>query len=470
VAVELVRARYPAWSGMERGVKHMYPRSNVGSGAGIFPWRSVSGRGIFPPMRTLLFCCSLLSVAHFSHAQTGWTTLNIPNAGRYDDLFFINDTVGWAAGGSTGWIRKTVNGGQTWTLQYTAPQYLRSIEFTDANNGFAGSLNHSLYRTYDGGTIWTEIDLGITPLPAGICGLSAPTTSTIYGCGLWAGPAFVIKSTDGGDTWNYIDMGTYASRLVDIHFTSADTGFATGTANPASNGGVILYTTDGGATWTTKHTTNTLTDIVWKIQRLDALHWFGSIYSEPVNDDTRVLRSTDGGMTWEQLTVAETYTYVETIGFMNTLHGWTGGEGTLYETTDGGNSWAEIALGYNYNRFFKVNDSTAYLSGQRIYKYQEDISTGTQPTEARTTAHRLDVRPNPTDGQITITLTLDNATLADLIILGSTGATVQQLLHRNTAKGDYSFATDLRAQADNIFFVVLKTNEGMLYRKVTLEK
>src|SRR5436190_7119979 len=133
------------------------------------------------PQRVLamltLACAPVITIA-----QTGWTVLNIPNAGRYDDVFFINDTVGWAAGGSTGWIRKTVNGGQTWTLQFTAPQYLRSIEFTDANNGFAGSLNHSVYRTYNGGTNWTEIDLGITPLPVGICGLSAPTTSVIYGC------------------------------------------------------------------------------------------------------------------------------------------------------------------------------------------------------------------------------------------------------------------------------------------------
>ncbi|MEO8590319.1 MAG: YCF48-related protein [Flavobacteriales bacterium] len=402
------------------------------------------------------------------HAQTGWSVLDIPNAGRYDDVFFINDTMGWAAGGNTGWIRKTEDGGQTWTLQFTAPQYLRSIEFTDANNGFAGSLNHSVYRTFNGGTNWTEIDLGITPLPAGICGLSAPTTNVIYGCGLWAGPAFIIKSTDGGDTWSYINMSTYASKLVDIKFTSADTGFATGTANPGSNGGVILYTTDGGATWTTKHTTNTLTDIVWKIQRLDADHWFASIYSEPVNDDTRMLRSTDGGMTWEQLTVADTYTYVETIGFMNTLHGWTGGEGTLYETTDGGNSWEQIALGYNYNRFFKVNDSTAYLSGHRIYKYQDELSTGRAPAEAMTVAHKLDVRPTITDGLISIAVTLDNATLVDLVILTSTGATVETLLRKWAEKGDYTFNTDLSAKAGSTFFVVLRTNEGMLYKKVVL--
>ena len=422
-------------------------------------------------MRSLIPLSAFAVSSLCSVAQTGWSVLNMPSTGRYDDVYFLNDSLGWAAGGASGWIRKTVNGGQTWTLQFTAPQYLRSIEFMDANNGFAGSLNHSLYRTYDGGTIWTEIDLGITPVPAGICGLSAPTANTIYGCGLWAGPAFVIKSSNGGSNWNYIDMSAYATCLVDIQFTSADTGFVTGTANPASDGGIILYTTDGGTTWTPRCTTNALTDIVWKIQQLDAEHWFASIYSEPVNDDTRMLRSNDGGMTWTMHTVSDTYTYVETIGFLDTLHGWTGGEGTLWETADGGDTWQEIALGYNYNRFFKVNDSTAYLSGQQIYKYHGDISTGTVPTEARTPpAHHLAVKPNPTDGRITIDLVLDNNTIADLRIVSSAGATVQQLLHRRVDNGTYSFTADLTAETGGIFFVVLKSNEGMVYRKVVVEE
>ncbi|MBK6341835.1 MAG: hypothetical protein IPF41_04395 [Flavobacteriales bacterium] len=45
------------------------------------------------------------------------------------------------------------------------------------------------------------------------------------------------------------------------------------------------------------HQTNTLTDIVWKIQRLTAELWYASIYSEPTNDDTRMLRSADAGIT-----------------------------------------------------------------------------------------------------------------------------------------------------------------------------
>ena len=418
-----------------------------------------------------LTTCALLLLLHHAAAlaQNGWSVLDIPNSGRYDDVFFVNPDTGWTAGGPNGWIRKTVNGGTTWALQYTSPYYLRSIEFMNPDTGFAGSLNGQLYRTVNGGSSWADISGSMVPPPVGICGLSAPGNDVLYGCGLWAAPAYIYKSSDAGSTWSHADMTGLATRLVDIHFTHPDTGFATGTADPASAGGVILRTTDGGASWAAVHTTSMLTDIVWKIQRLDAMHWFASIYSEPTNDDTRMLRSTDGGLTWEQILVSDTYTYVEAIGFIDALHGWTGGDDQLWETSDGGASWQEIDLGFNYNRFFKVNDTTAYLSGQKIYKFQDDLSTRAPATELQSKWHSLRVDPNPTDGRVTIRLSLERSTIADLRIVSASGVTMQQLMRSNSANaGDYSFAADIEGGAGALYFAVLKTNEGMRWERVVL--
>jgi len=402
-------------------------------------------------------------------AQSGWSVLGIPASGRYDDAFFINADTGWAAGGPNGWIRKTTDGGQSWTLQFDSPYYLRSIEFLNADTGFAGSLNGWLYRTTDGGGSWSNIAGSMLPAPQGICGLAAIGASTIHACGLWAAPAYVYSSIDAGNTWSYTDMSGLATRLVDIHFTHPDTGFATGTADPATDGGVILRTTDGGATWNAVHVTNTLTDIVWKIQRLTAQQWYASIYSEPTNDDTRMLRSNDGGLTWEQVLVSDSYTYVEVVGFMNEQIGWTGGEDRLWETTDGGGTWEEITLGNSYNRFFKVNDSTAYLTGQRIYKYQADLSTRAAQVESRRTWHQLRIGPNPANGVFEVWMRLDRETIADLRVVGADSRTVRQLLRSNAAPpGESSFSVDLRGVAPGACFVVLKTNEGMIWEKVVI--
>lgn len=416
-------------------------------------------RPSFLPVLALLFGGQLI-------AQGTWTTLNIPPSGRHDDVFFINDTVGWAAGGPAGTIRRTEDGGATWTLQYTAGQYLRSIEFIDALHGYCGSLSGSLFRTVDGGATWTDVAPLISPQPPGICGLSAPTPTTIYGVGLWASPAYVVKSSDGGLSWTSIDMSAHATALVDVHFTSADTGFVTGTAAPAGNGGVILYTTDGGLSWQPRHLTGVASDIVWKIQRLDADHWYASVYSEPVNDDTRLLRSTDGGQTWSTIVAATSYTYVEVVGFMDTLRGWVGGGNLLYGTTDGGLTWALENVGNNYNRFFRLSDSLAYMSGTYIYKYTADVSTGVVDRSEAPDYHALSASPTLTDGTLVVDLRLDRSTIADLIVLRADGRLLRRLLHELRAQGEHRFVVDLSAEPAGTYTVVLRTNEGLRYVKV----
>ena len=221
-------------------------------------------------MKNSAFLCLFITVNLVSVAQ--WSTLNIPSAGRYDDVFFIDDKTGWAAGGNSYEIYNTTDGGNTWSLQTNTGKYLRSIEFATPTLGFCGSLDSSFYKTTDGGKTWTDIAQTINPIPPGICGLSAPTENVIYGCGIWSSPAFVIKSADGGNTWQTFDLSAYASALVEIDFINTDTGYVCGMANPTKDGGIILYTENGGTTWTVKHKTNVWNDYIWKFQRLDSLH------------------------------------------------------------------------------------------------------------------------------------------------------------------------------------------------------
>lgn len=421
-----------------------------------------------PLLRAIAQLLIAFMIAGPARAQGGWSVTNIPDAGRYDDISFVSELLGWAAGGPSGWIYRTTDGGESWTLQFNSPYYLRSIEFVDANTGFAGALNGKLYRTLNGGQDWSDITSSIAQPPPGICGLAAADANTIYGCGIWSGPAFIIKSTNGGDTWDYIDMSAYATRLVDVLFLTPEVGFATGTANPPSAGGVILHTTDGGASWTAVCSTLALSDIVWKIQRLDDQRYYASIYSEPVNDDTRMLRSADGGMSWELITISDDYTYVEAVGFMDADHGWVGGDEVLWETDDGGDSWQATTFGSSHNRFLRVSETTGYLSGARVYKYQAENSTRIPEPLDRTEYHNLVVAPNPAGGPFIVRLTIGRATIAELKVLSARGEAVVELVRGVIAAGEYSYPVDPTGIASETCFVVLRTNEGMRHQKVTL--
>src|SRR5580765_856765 len=83
-------------------------------------------------------------------AQTTWSFLqNSPyTPDRFDDIYFISDSTGWAVN-TQGKIYKTTDAGNSWNLQYHANVYFRSVEFLNKDTGFAGTLNGKFLRTHD---------------------------------------------------------------------------------------------------------------------------------------------------------------------------------------------------------------------------------------------------------------------------------------------------------------------------------
>ncbi len=399
-----------------------------------------------------------------ANAFAQWKQLDIPDGGRYDDLFFLNESVGWTASGGSASIYKTVDSGKTWDFKFSSSKYLRSIEFINDKVGFCGSLDSSFYKSIDGGETWTDIAQTITPRPHGICGLSAPTKSVIYGCGIWSSPAFIIKSTDTGKTWTSINMSAYANSLVEIHFLNADTGFVSGMSNPITKGGVILYTQNGGLTWEVKYQTNRAQDYVWKIQSPDKKNYYASIEAFPTAGNVRMVQSVDSGKTWATKIVKNTYTYIQTIGFIDSLRGWTGGDNVLYETRDGGKNWNTITLGTSYNRFFRINDSIAYLSGSHIYKYHRDsISTGIKNIVSDD-IHSLSVSPNPFSTNFKVDVNIKNKTNCKLLLVNSEGKTIQTIYDGVIYPNKYTYQIDTQKLSAELYYVILKTNEGLMYK------
>src|SRR5690606_11116016 len=112
-----------------------------------------------------------------------------------------------------------------------------------------------------------------------------------------------------------------ASSLVEIHFLSADTGFVCSQADSLSDGGIILYTTDGGQDWQTVYKTLTNLYYIWKIQSPDGINYFAAVSSVPAAGNTTFLKSTDAGMTWTQGIVDTTWRDIQKIGFLDSLKG-----------------------------------------------------------------------------------------------------------------------------------------------------
>lgn len=419
-------------------------------------------------MKKIFLGCLFFSA--FVQAQLQWRPLSAAfsntNNHRFDDVFFLNENLGWAANGESAAVYKTTDGGTTWTTQINETSlggnyYFRNIEFLNENIGFVGSLNNLFLKTTDGGDHWNPVTLP-QPTPA-ICGLAAAGSTTIYGCGAYFSPAYIIKSTDSGETWQYINMSAYATALVEVLFLDELNGYASGSD---VNGGVILKTTDGGQTWTSLYNTAVPGEYVWKLQVLSSNHnvIFGSVEANAPNFG-KMLRSVDGGQNWVSKPLP--YVSVQAIGFMDENHGWMGGyisqlgdNFPILETTDGGDTWTDIGIGSNLNRVVILSDHLAYASGTTIYKYSDTNLSSTGFSESNRIPLKATVSPNPIKDKLNLTVEFSNPDHLVVELYDATGRFIKQLkLDEIKAAGKRQYSFDF-PYASGAYLLNLHNNTG----------
>ena len=388
-----------------------------------------------------------------------------------------DERLGYAVCGD-GKIVKTTDGGNNWfVLLENDSVYCRSVEFVDTLTGYVGGFcrpsstlagNNVLRKTTDGGLTWTDL----TPLihqkaKRGICGLAIADKTTIYGCGNWyQDSGYIIKSTDAGSTWSFIDMRSYASSVIDMYFLNKDTGFAVGKGPRPQEAPIILYTTDGGASWDYKFYSTIPHGYCWKIQRLDNKTFFGSI-EDMGNVPAKIVKSVDGGMTWTMLQVSAVPYYLEGVGFIDEKKGWAGGDQSYsYETENGGVSWKKLAVCPYMNRVFRVNDTLVFATGDKIWKFSDTLKIPPVPVQPQPEYLSMKCQPNPADNYVTIDIKLSVSTHVLLTVFDVTGKRLKTLDNSERPKGDlkYDLSTDYLPVGN--YFIMLKTHEDKKVCKI----
>ncbi len=148
-------------------------------------------------------------------------------------------------------ISKSVDGGRTWTDASSGlgeplpgdPGPMVGALAIDPRNPstlYAGRWELGIYKSTDGGLSWQPLDLGFHP--SGVVSIAVdPTNSTV----VFAGTAEdgLFKSADGGGHWARVDTGQPNSQFFALAIDQ----------NSAIYAGVydccVLVSTDGGATW-----------------------------------------------------------------------------------------------------------------------------------------------------------------------------------------------------------------------------
>ncbi len=131
-----------------------------------------------------------------------------------------------------------------WTvLPHVLDNYLRSIHFSDEQNGYVTADSLKIYKTADGGLSWTDVSPSYwaPALNSHFSGICTTHPDTVYCVGAYG--SYFIQSFDGGVTWDSIPT---QNLIREVYFHN-NIGFA--------HGNNMYRTTDGGVTWTQISTT-----------------------------------------------------------------------------------------------------------------------------------------------------------------------------------------------------------------------
>jgi photosystem II stability/assembly factor-like uncharacterized protein len=207
-----------------------------------------------------------------------WTSLikdTLSSTSHFYDVFFFDENTGFAVGQlqtNLDVIYKTTDGGRTWTTTSgIVNKALRAISFGSRNKGaIVGAGLKGLYTT-DGGTTWQSSTF--VGVPSSLSSVDLRDLAFINETTAVAvGYKIILKTTDAGKTWNYIDSTT--NWLYSVSFNKNGIGYASGT-------GFILKSTDGGQTWTNLYDPNVIQSSTLYAVAIDTLNyaWTGGAYS-----------------------------------------------------------------------------------------------------------------------------------------------------------------------------------------------
>ena len=291
-------------------------------------------------------------------AQDEWTILERQASILLRDVHFSDDDNAYAVGGDAlgglplSVLLRTTDGGASWeevAVPFTNSLPVYGTHFVTPERGWVVGADGTIFYTEDGGTTWGNQISGTTRRLSRVLFVD-DNTGYIVGGDNDDEKYLVLKTTDGGLTWQDLSFGDAAYGLADVFFTDADNGWVGGNSSTGLEP-VIYRTTDGGLTWIEQAlpdplatTFATVTGIAFAPDGQTGYACVNSLYLQ-----VPLLKTTDGGETWTEIFTSERdYHHLAVRDADNVALVATSvldnGDDRLYVSNDGGASFTTFDL------------------------------------------------------------------------------------------------------------------------------
>lgn len=419
--------------------------------------------------RVILATAIKLLVALPLIAQQGWTQQQLPSGvNELKGVFFTDAQTGWAVGSDgffgPGTIVHTNDGGTNWLRQQPGTSAtLNAVHFVSATQGWAVGGEGTILRTTNGGQSWQAQSSG-----AGFADLVSvhfinANTGWATGFDGFFSPGVILRTDNGGQTWVAQPQdNSDGVEWTRVFFVDETNGWILGSTGSAG----LLRTTNGGASWTriTIPASNTLT----------SLHFADAQNGWVVGYDGTILRSTDGGVSWSLQNVPAPGSpgFLDAVHFSDANTGWAVGGGAILNTTNGGGIWDEYVDGIALTRFYDVHFPVAGVgwavgfsgSSARVYRYGQGVGI----KEEEHVVRNLGVHPNPMVDHALISFTLDQRQWLVLEVLDAQGRVAQVVHAGELGAGEHRLGFGTQGLSAGAYVLKFTAGGRQLVRPVVL--
>lgn len=304
LAVSLVGFLGPLAGGAQQTGRWYVPLAHLSRGAVAAPtpppasgiWSvvapTVSGVALFAVSaagpRDVWAVGSAGTVLHSADFGASWRRLNVGTSADLYGVRFVDEKTGVVAG-MGGTIRRTTDGGITWSTSVGGSGNLGFIWFASRQVGFIGGDGGTILKTTDGGATWTRQTSGFD---RDITGIHCRSETACWATGSTDTGGVVLRTTDGGATWQRVGENAGFTPLGAVWFLTDRVGVVGGDPNFTTGQSNIWRTTDGGVTWG-RVPTDIFGPAVTGFAFIDGMTGWASA------EERIVLETTDGGATWK---------------------------------------------------------------------------------------------------------------------------------------------------------------------------
>ena len=450
-------------------------------------------------LQTLWLPLIFLVIPLESEAQNGWVRYHTGYSFAINDVFFINNSTGWAVGGH--YILKSTNGGVNWQRQAdtnTFPQgsNLRTVFFVNESTGWAAGGAYTtfpfcidisiLLKTTNSGVSWfyqpsPSVDYNILydvyatdPNNVFVCDFGTETFC-IYSSGA------VFRSSNGGSAWQNVTPEDNLFGFTCVSFIDPNTGWALGSKSGDTPPTItnVLKTTNGGVNWGI--VSSDTVDFFGGGSGIQFLNSTTGYLSKPDKN----LKTTNGGVNWFEFNPALNDS-LHKFYFIDPNTGWAIGNGTgrlMKRTTDGGVTWVnqytQGGLFFNLVSVFFTDELHGWVSSNNGYIY---ATTTGGVTSIQTVSSEIPSSfilhqnfPNPFNPETKIKFEIPLSVRGEkaevrLSVYDVSGKEVRTLVNSELAAGVYEYSFDGAGLGSGVYFFKLQSGDFVETRRMVLVK